>query len=226
MKNPTTTMFLHQNVILNNKPYTYNQATGTYQEANIRLQFQQVPKFQQAFYVQHLHLNKDVTIDNKPYTYNPKQGVYQQTYGQPQSVFRVQPQPFYNKSQQQVFYNHLPKFVAQPLQSKQEPNYQLQKNNHTNGNMLDMFESVESVVCSLYSSTCSIDDITRDNWSKKITISNNNILLPENNFTKVCESPYDQSNSSEANNLKSRSTSPGSVVSNPFVISGLPQKQL
>jgi hypothetical protein len=69
MKNPTTTMFLHQNVIIDNKLHTYNQATGTYQEA----------KPQQVVYVQ------------------PQQVVYvqpqfQQAYFQYQPVFRAQPQ--------------------------------------------------------------------------------------------------------------------------------------
>ena len=144
-----------------------------------------------------MHL-KYVIIDNEPHKYNLEKGTYQkllqqEVYVQPQQVFRVQ-----------------------PLQFKQEPNYQLQKNNHTNSNMLDMFESAEFVVCSLHSSTCSIDDITRDNWSKKITTSNNNSLPPENNFTKACKSPYDESNSSEANNSKSTVTFPGSSVSNQF----------
>ena len=155
------------------------------QQANVQYQ-------QQVVYVQ----PQQVFYSNPPqqvaYNYLPTKFVYNNVHAQ-----NLQNDP----QQQQTFHNHLPKFVAQPLQSKQEPNYQLQKNNHTNGNMLDMFESVDSVAYSLCSSI-NINDL--------------------NNLAKA----YDKSNSSETNNLNSRSTSPSSVVLNPFVSFGPLQQQL
>ena len=217
MKNPTTTMFLHQNVILNNKPYAYNQATRTYQEAK----FQHQPQPQQVVYVQPQHqfqqaygqpqqifYNNPQQQQQVAYNYPPTKVFYnnvppqpQQAYGQLKPVFHVQPQQvFYSNPPQQVACNYPTKLFAKALQSKQD-NYQLQKNNHTNGNMLDMFESVDSVAYSLCSSI-NINDL--------------------NNLAKA----YDKSNSSETNNLNSRSTSPGSVVLNPFVSFGPLQQQL
>jgi hypothetical protein len=110
MKNPATTMFLHQNVILKNKTYTYNQATRTYQEAksqplqNAKYQQQQVYVQPQQAYVQ----------PQPQQAYFQPQPVFrvqpqpQQAYFQPQPVFRVQPQP------QQAYFQPQPVFRVQP----------------------------------------------------------------------------------------------------------------
>ena len=126
MKNPTTTMFLHQNVIVNNKPYTYNQATGAYQEANVQYQQQANVQYQRQANVQYqrqanVQYQQQANVQyqqqaNVQYQqqanvqYQQQANVqYQQqvVYVQPKfQQVNVQRQPFYNNYQRQSARNY------------------------------------------------------------------------------------------------------------------------
>lgn len=207
MKNPTATMFLHQNVIINNKLCVYNQATGTYQEAYVQPQpqpFQYVqPKFQQVVYVQPQPQPQQVFYRNtKPlqYVVQPQQVFYNNPPQKQQAAYNYPPKVFPNnvpikltesryitkEEAEKIMRDLDKKFPKQPIQNNNDrplPNNVYSGTNYCD----DLSGGTGSTNVASNSSSdknnCNDIDITP---SSKFNISPNQVLQPFN-FDPNCK---------------------------------------